>query len=213
MKRIAIFTFGLMILSGVGFAQTVFIQECRDNLGTQNTTFYQETGEWATFGKSIPPNSSAKSSASGLLGQGSRFSSPSTIDATYRFYPEFGGHEPGTLNAVTFDSAMTWDVFITTPAAASIDATNSIYVISYDGTTENETGNVPLVGFGDPDTFGPTGNKWYPLATNVPFASSGGYIEVRENSPQGNRFYADSIKVLGTHNRSDAYANVDSHSS
>jgi len=188
MKHLSILIVCLLLSTGA-IAQTVMIQECKDPTEVLEPHFSQsQASGWAAW------NSSAKSTATGLFGARTEYSDNSVLDATYAFWPEYGGHDTSAYtNFVAFDSGKNWDVYITTPAGDSIDATNSVYIISTDGTSADYTGTVPLVGFGDPDTEGPTGNKWYLLESNVSFAALGGYVEVQEGSPQGNRFYADSV--------------------
>ena len=190
MKRILILTLLFVLTAGLCSAQVVFIQECRDSAGTVNTTFYQETGDgW------YAPGSSAKSTAAGLFGTGSRFSFGTSTghtigDATCQFYPEFGGHDEFN-NPVSFDSGKSWNIYMTVPAGAgSIFAEGALCTITSNGSKIYDASPYPI------EETGPMGNAWALVAENVSFAVSGDYVEFKEAAPQSGRFYTDSVKYV-----------------
>ena len=108
MKQFCILSLCLLFSAGA-IAQTVIIQEVNDPTMNpeSHTTF---AGDWASW------HSSAKSTAPGLFGARTEYSSADTIDATFAFWPEYGGHDTSSYtSSVAFDSGKTWDVYITTP--------------------------------------------------------------------------------------------------
>lgn len=163
--------------------QVSFCLESMSPAGQKNSGFYQEFGTgW------YEPYSTVKSKAEGLTGMYSRFSNESNVgDAGFRFYPSF--HQ-------SFDSDKRWDVYVTVPVAASVDAESAVWVISEDGVTRDRSGTVPLVGHGGDDGTGTAGDKWLQVASGISFAPSGGYIEFQENPPQVRRFYADAVRLV-----------------
>ena len=172
----------LLVCSMSSQAQVVFYQESTDEAGNTSTGFYEEFGTgW------YPGGSSVKSTAEGLVGNRSCFSRADYIgDASYRFYPAWNP---------SFDAGKRWDIHVTVPGGYdSIDAEASIWTISPDGVDRNMSGIATLVGHGPPDGYGPAGNKWMPVASNVAFEEAGGYIEFQESYPQVNRFYADAVR-------------------
>lgn len=160
-------------------AQTTFYIECRDSAGTLTpSSLYEELGAgWYSLG------SSAKSTAPGIVGNGSRFSFNTTIgDAQYVF--KIGNH-------ASFVAGTAYDIYITTPAGSSIDAAGAQYVI-YDNANPEGT---PIQSGGVSLTTAVTGNQWFQVASNVTLGA-GAAIKVSEGAPQAERFYADSIRVV-----------------
>ena len=130
---------------------------------------YSQSGSWYSGG------STAKSTASGLTGVGTEWSSNAVIDASYTITPNI----PVVGN---------YDIYITTPSASSVDAANSQFSITHPGGPT--TGTIAL-------TSSNTGDKWTLLASNIFFnTGTGGSVTISEHSPQGNRFYSDAVKFV-----------------
>ncbi len=147
------------------------IIESRDSAGVTTTPAngYTQTGSWFSGGSSV------KSTASGLVGTGTEFSTNSSLNASYTITPDI-------------QVAGLYDIYITTPSAASIDAANSTFSITHAGGPTN--GTVAL-------TAANTGNQWTLLASGIQFAvGTGGSVTVSEASPQGNRFYSDAMRFV-----------------
>lgn len=119
--------------------------------------------------------STAKSSAPGLVGLNTEWSSNASPDASYAITPNVV--VPGY-----------YSIYITTPSAASVDAANSTFrVVHANGET---TGTIAL-------TAANTGNVWTPLVSHVYLnAGNSASVTISEASPQANRFYADAVKFV-----------------
>jgi uncharacterized lipoprotein YddW (UPF0748 family) len=120
-------------------------------------------------------NSTAKSTAAGLSGLNTEYSTNGALTASYTITPNL-------------PVAGIYDIYITTPSASSVDAANSQYSVTHASGTS--TGSIAL-------TDANTGNKWALLLGNVSFnAGTGGSVTISEGSPQVNRFYADAVKFV-----------------
>ncbi|MDX2176076.1 MAG: PQQ-dependent sugar dehydrogenase [Candidatus Sumerlaeia bacterium] len=149
---------------------TEVIVESRQPNGTTTTPGqgYQElSGEFQ--------DSPLKSTVTGLSGQGSRFSTNSSVNAAVRFTP--AGLTPGL-----------WDVYVTTPSDPSVNAANSVYIIVNDGEPMSYTYSA---------NSGSTGNQWRLLRRNVPMAGNGSdYVQLAEGSPQAGNFFVDAVRLV-----------------
>lgn len=130
---------------------------------------YSQSGSWFSGGSTV------KSTAPGLVGVGSEFSTNTTLDASYTFTPNI-------------QVAGLYDIYITTPSAGSVNAANSRFSINHVGGPT--TGTIAL-------TSANTGNKWTLMASNIQFAAgTSGSVTISENAPQGDRFYSDAIRFV-----------------
>ncbi|MCC7391095.1 family 10 glycosylhydrolase [Candidatus Sumerlaeota bacterium] len=120
--------------------------------------------------------STAKSTAdTGAPVAQTRFSSNAALTASYTITP-------------TIPTAGNYNIYVTTPSAASVNAANSTYSIVHNGPTINGTFAL---------TAANTGNTWRLLASNVAMsAGTGNTVTFSEASPQGDRFYADAVRFL-----------------
>ncbi|MEO8376108.1 MAG: family 10 glycosylhydrolase [Candidatus Sumerlaeota bacterium] len=139
-----------------------------ETLGVVNPTGYAETN--------MTGFSSVKSAAAnaGSVIQ-TRYSSNAAISATFTMTP-------------TIPSAANYDVYVTTPSAASVNAPNSAYTITHSGAPIS--GSLSL-------TAANTGDAWAPLASNVAMsAGSGNNVTFSEVAGQTDRFYADAMRFV-----------------
>jgi uncharacterized lipoprotein YddW (UPF0748 family) len=153
--------------------RVVFIIESHDASGalTSSAQGYSQSGSW--YG----PGSTAKSSAPGLSGSGSEFSTNASLDASYTLTPDI-------------EYAGDYDIYVTTDNERSIDAASSTYSITHPGGPT--TGIIAL-------TAANTGDKWTLLASNIYLATgTGNLLTISEGAPQGDRFYSDGVKFILT---------------
>ncbi len=147
------------------------IIESHDALGAITTpgNGYSQSGSW--FG----PGSTAKSTAPGLFGMNSEFSSSATADASFTVTPNIA-------------VAGLYDIYVTTPGAGSVNAANSTYSITHVGGPTN--GTIAL-------TAANTGDQWALLASGIQFAAgTGGSVTISEGTPQTDRFYSDAVRFV-----------------
>jgi len=142
----------------------VFIIESRDAEGDLTPApAYVELGGMA--------GSSAKSTAKGLSGQGSRFSDNQEADGKVRFTPPL--KEKGT-----------YLISVTVPSAGSINAPNSLFEVTR-GEKELIRGRIDLSRTN-------AGDKWYDIGLFE--LSPGDSITLIEVEDEPDRFYADGVK-------------------
>lgn len=119
--------------------------------------------------------STAKSTAPGLTGVSTEFSSNAALTSSYTMTP-------------TIPAEGRYDIYITTPSASSVNAANSLFSITHADGASN--GTVAL-------TSANTGNQWRLLASDIRFlAGTGGSVTISENGPQADRFYSDAVRFV-----------------
>lgn len=118
-------------------------------------------------------DSTAKSGAEGVKGVGSRFSDNTAADARVTFQPPVP--EKGT-----------YLFSVTVPAAASVDAPNTVFEVTVPG-GEVVRGLVPL-------TSTAAGDRWYDVG--LVDLAPGATITLIEAEDEPDRFYADSIRLI-----------------
>jgi len=187
MKKILFLSLFCIIAMGLAAQTTFYIESTTAGAAVTDISLYEEvpsSGPWGTW-----ENSTAKSAAPGLVGAGSRWSTNSSLDSY--FLMKISAHGD-------FSAGTAYNIYITVPASSSVDAANSQYVIYDDANPEGspiDSGTVELTGTGGGDGNGAAGNKWLLVAENVTLGA-GATLKVSENSPQGNRFYSDGIKIM-----------------
>lgn len=147
-------------------AGVAVIVESRDASGALTPApVYQEFGTLS--------DSTVKSTAPGLAGQGTRFSDNTAADVRVRFTPPIESEGQYLLS-------------VTVPNASSVDAPNSYFEVYRKGEMAIR-GRVDL-------SAANAGDKWYDvgLVTLAP----GDYIELVEVADEPARFYADAIRVV-----------------
>jgi hypothetical protein len=182
-KMRKLFLVSLICLIALGsIAQSEFIIESTDSGGTlTGTTLYEE--DWAgdtAWGTWV--DSTAKSVAAGCVGAGSRWSDPTPTTQAFIMKPS--GHG-------SFVSGTAYSIYVTAPDGFdSVDAANTVYTIYDDANPFGSplaTGTVAL-------TRANCGGTWALVHENVTLGA-GAAIRFDEGDPQGDRFYADAIKV------------------
>jgi|GEM_PF-3590191 uncharacterized lipoprotein YddW (UPF0748 family) len=154
---------------------TVIVESRTSGGGVTAAPAYAETGSFSS--------TTSKSSAAGLVGSGSRYST--TINNSVTFKPAIA-------------SSGFYDVFVTLDDAGSGGNNNALADFTITGESgATVTGSVRL----SPATTG-LANAWMPIATNVKFAAgqtgSITFLNKDGNAGTGARFCADAIKVEGT---------------
>jgi uncharacterized protein DUF6259 len=164
-------------------AQEIFYIESRDSSGNlTDASLYEELGDWYVPGSSSKSKAQAPGLAGNVLqGTGSRFSTNSTINASYLV--KISSHEK-------FTADYAYNIYITTPDAPSIDAAKSIYIL-YDETHPEEA---PLSSGILDLTYISCGDKWYKIAENIELGK-GAVLKISEAAPQQDRFYADAVMI------------------
>ncbi|MCC6547773.1 family 10 glycosylhydrolase [Candidatus Sumerlaeota bacterium] len=139
-----------------------------ETLNVVNPTGYSESGMTGFSGvKSTAPNA-------GSVVQ-TRYSSNTVISATFTMTP-------------TIPAAGNYNIYVTTPNAASVNAPNSAYTIVNAGAPINGAFNL---------TSANTGNAWTLLASSVPMAAgTGNSVTFSEVAGQPDRFYADAMRFV-----------------
>jgi len=155
-------------VGSVTASQTEIIIESHTPAGAVNAIGFSQAGAWNG-------NSTVKSTAPGLTGLNSEYSSNATLTASFTVTP-------------TIAVAGLYDIYVTTPSSGSVNAANSAYSIAHVGGPT--TGTIAL-------TQANTGNQWRLLASGIQFAAgAGGSVTISEAAPQTDRFYADAVKFV-----------------
>jgi hypothetical protein len=165
----------ICLLAITAFGQTEFIIESKDSSSVlTDISMYDEVGL---------SDSSAKSSAPGCIGVGSKYSSNASISAY--FIMKASGH--GDFVADT-----AYNIYVTVPDGYdSINAENSSYTVYDDAHPEGSplaSGTVAL-------TRANCGGSWALVHENVTLGA-GAAIKIAEFAPQADRFYSDAVKFM-----------------
>jgi hypothetical protein len=181
--RLCFLTLHLCILGFVASSQPTFYIESRDAPGqVTDLSLYEEIGDWYGPGSTAKSKAAAPELPGGTLqGLGSRFSFNTTTDAA--FLVKISAHPD-------FFPDQAYDIYITTPKAPTIDAFHSTFLL-FDAAHPPEA---PLRAGPLPLTYKDCGDVWYKIAGGV-VLGSGATLKVSESAPQGDRFYADAVKI------------------
>ncbi|GAB4319722.1 MAG: hypothetical protein Kow0059_13850 [Candidatus Sumerlaeia bacterium] len=160
-----------------------YIESRKADGSLTDASLYEESGGWYVPGSTAKSRAPAPELPGGVLqGQGSRFSDNTQIDAAATFrisaHPQF---VPGRL----------YSLFITTPDAPSVDAGHSTFVLFDDAHPES----APLAAGVVPLTHADSGDVWLEIAGRIELGA-GAALKIAEAAPQGNRFYADAIRIV-----------------
>lgn len=183
MRKLLLILLICILYSTVFAAPIVFYIESRTFGGdATDVSLYEESASgWGT--------STAKSTASGLVGTGSRYTTNVYLDAYFIWH--IGNH-------TSFVTGKSWDIYLTTPNSPSAIAEQSPYVLYDTAHPEGsplDSGLVDMVGWTNGTFTNLMGGIWYLFKGNVALGA-GAALKISEALPQTDRLDADAVMVV-----------------